>query len=77
MLLLPLTSAVSIKRIVESYLIRAEEVCKMLSSGFYESRHCLHCKGDAALSCASGDCAVSTLYVMSLDGTSVAFVSVS
>ena len=76
MLPLPLASAVSIKRIVKSYLIRAEEVHKMLSPGFYEFGQCLHCYCNTALSCGSGKCAFRAQYIMNLDGTSVPFVSV-
>lgn len=76
MLPLPLASAVSIKRIVKSYLIRAEEVHKMLSLSFYEFGQCLHCYCNTALSCGSGKCAFRAQYIMNLDGTSVPFVSV-
>lgn len=76
MLPLPLASAVSIKRIVKYYLIRAKEVHEWLSLSFYEFGQCLHCYCNAALSCGSGKCAFRTRYIMNLDGTSVPFVSV-
>lgn len=74
MLLLPLASAVSFKRLVRSHLIKTGEMLKMLRLGFYELGHCLHCYCNAALCCCSGKCAFRLECIMDLDRTSVPFV---